>query len=556
MSEPASEAVDPDRPQLQRRLQWLIGGRLVVATVLLGGLLLLGSADFASFTPSLLLTATAGTYAASAAFSIWLRRGGSLEWMAGAQIAWDVALVTVLVYASGGAGSVLSFLYGVTVLSASLLVGPQGARASAIAGFSLYALFGVGATTGLVPAPPDQVETAYRMSSEALVFAVLSNGLAILIVSVLSSNLAARLAAAGGRLQEAEQSVASLERLNDDIVRSITAGLVTTDLAGRIRTVNEAAASMLRAPAEAIIGTDLVAHIPVGISAGGQGHDSPRRNEGLATRPDGTEFPVGFTETPLFDANGEITGMLTIFQDLTEISSLREQAERAERLAALGRLAAGLAHEIRNPLSSISGSVQLVRDATELGEEDRRLLGIVIAEVERLDDLVSTMLHVGKPKRPVRVETNLSAIARSVCDVARQGPAAALEIEIECAVPEEPVIVRIDPDQVRQVLWNLVKNAVQASRSGGRVRVSAAYHSDGSAVVEVRDEGAGVGADQIDHLFDVYHSTRPHGVGLGLALVKQLVEGHRGTVGVESAPGEGATFRVSFPSVHSEPPLS
>jgi signal transduction histidine kinase len=226
---------------------------------------------------------------------------------------------------------------------------------------------------------------------------------------------------------------------------------------------------------------------------------------------------------------------------------LRDAAVRGERLAVLGRLSAGLAHEIRNPLSSISGSVELVRASGHVDDEDKHLLSIVLNEVERLDDLVSTMLLVGKPREPQQREHDLRALVEPVVEMARRGPALNANVAMLTNLPEHPVLGWIDGDQIRQVIWNLVKNALQASPPGATVRVCA--ESDGEqAVLKVIDQGRGIDPSQRDKVYNMFHSERTHGAGIGLALVRQIVDAHGGTIEIESEQHRGATFIVRLPA--------
>jgi signal transduction histidine kinase len=232
---------------------------------------------------------------------------------------------------------------------------------------------------------------------------------------------------------------------------------------------------------------------------------------------------------------------------LSEIVRLREAATRGERLAVLGRLSAGLAHEIRNPLSSISGSVELVRGSKLLEEDDRRLLGIVLREVERLDDLVSTMLLVGKPREPLRRQHDLRQFIEEVVAMAQRGPACDSGVYIATELPDEPVFAWVDGDQIRQVLWNLVKNALQASPRATTVCLRARAGA-GVAVFEVIDEGRGIDEHQRERIYDMFHSERTHGAGIGLALVRQIIDAHGGSINIISGQRRGATFVVSVPS--------
>jgi two-component system sensor histidine kinase PilS (NtrC family) len=267
------------------------------------------------------------------------------------------------------------------------------------------------------------------------------------------------------------------------------------------------------------------------------------RGEGEALRLDGGRFPVGFNCSPLRDARGRPLGRLDVVQHLTELRTLREQAQRAERLAALGKLAAGLAHEIRNPLGSISGSVEMVREAAELGEEDRHLLTLVLGEVDRLNDLVTTMLDIGRPREIEPASIDLGALAREQALVAQAdgGP------RVVVSTPDDPVRVTADPAQIRQVLWNLVKNARQLSPPQGEVRIQVGWDDAARPSFSVSDDGPGVAAEDKERLFEMFYTRRRHGIGLGLALARQIVDAHRGEITLESELGRGATFTVHLP---------
>lgn len=533
-----------EHEELRKRLSWLMGGRLLVATLLLGGTMLLSlnqEHGVSSFTPRFLLALILSTYCASLAFALWLPTAQQLGRFASVQVGWDLGLTTGLVYVAGGAASGFTFLYGATVLMAAIVVGQRAAQFATVASLILYVVVGIALTNGWIPYPSDQPADRYLLKATDATFTILVNILGLLLVAFLASNLAGRLRLTGGRLREAAAHAAELSRLNEDILRSLSSGLITTDTNRVVRTVNPAALDIFRTRQATMVGYP-VADFFVDLA---DGDASGARSEGSARRPDGSTFPVGFSKTPLVNAQGERTGELFLFQDLTELTELRRTAERAERLAALGRLAAALAHEIRNPLGSISGSVQLVRDSAELEEEDRRLLGIVLREVDRLNGLVNTMLQVGRPRDPTRVRTGLVALTRDVIEVARRdlkNPGVA--IELSTSAPE--VSAWIDGDQVRQVIWNLLNNALAHAPANSVIHIDV-LRDEGSAVWTIEDEGPGVPAEARGHLFDMLYSKRPHGVGLGLALVDQIVRAQGGEVSVVSPPGQGAKFQVRLP---------
>ena len=548
MSQPGESPIEQrEDPNPHRRLQWVLGGRLIIATVLLGTTmyLALDAIRYGRFTPTFLLILISAIYGSSILFGVWLLRGRRENLVAAAITTLDVLLITSLVYLTGGAGSIFSFLYGALILTAALTLGTNAAYFTAAASLACYALQGLALNVGWLPPPPDQPLSQYMLSSRDFQLALVSNMVGIAAVAVLASNLARRAQVAGAQLIEAQQSTARLVRLNDDIVRSIASGLITADDDGRILGVNRAAQEILRDRAGTLLGAPLSNVLPN--YATEPLREPPRRADATGRRADGSEFPMGYTLSALLDTNGNPSGLLLAFQDLTEIRTLRDRAEAAQRLAVLGQLATGLAHEIRNPLSSISGSVEMVREGNALGPEDRRLLGIVISEVERLNSLVTSMLQVGRPSQIETESLDLRAIASEVVAVARGQATASNGLQIDEVGPEEPIIVTVDPDRMRQVVWNLVKNAVQASPHRGKVEVRTGRDQARRAFLEVADEGPGIGDAHRERLFDMFYSGRTHGVGLGLAVVKQIVDQHQGHIEIIDRNVAGTCFRVTLP---------
>ncbi|TFH32353.1 MAG: PAS domain-containing protein, partial [Myxococcales bacterium] len=485
MSQPGeSPTRQHEDPNPHRRLQWVLGGRLIIATVLLGTTmyLALDAIRYGRFTPTFLLILISAIYGSSILFGVWLLRGRGETAVAAAITTLDVLLITGLVYLTGGAGSIFSFLYGAQILTAALTLGTNAAYYTAAASLTCYFLQGLALNLGWLPPPPDQPLSQYILSSSDFQLALVSNMVGIAAVALLATNLARRAQVAGLRLIEAQQSAARLARLNDDIVRSIASGLISSNDDGLIFGVNRAAREILRDREGTLLGQPLSNVLPSYAAAPLREHT--KRADATGKRADGTEFPMGYTLSALLDADGNPSGLLLAFQDLTEIRTLRERAEAAQRLAALGQLATGLAHEIRNPLSSISGSVEMVRDGNVLGPEDSRLLGIVISEVERLNSLVTTMLQVGRPSQIETEPLDLRTIASEVVAVARGEATASNGLQIDQVGADVPIIVAVDPDRMRQVVWNLVKNAVQASPHRGTVEVRTGRDEAGRAFLE------------------------------------------------------------------------
>ncbi len=229
-----------------------------------------------------------------------------------------------------------------------------------------------------------------------------------------------------------------------------------------------------------------------------------------------------------------------------------ERADRAERMAALGRLAAGLAHEIRNPLGSIAGSVQLLKGGSGLNAEDKQLCEIIEREANRLNDLVSDMVDLSRQRKPQLSLVDLAQTARDVVELGGHSGRSASDVALTYEGPPA-LLVRADSGMLRQLVWNLLRNAVQASNPGESVRVAVAQRADGRAELCVIDRGAGIDEEAKTRLFDAFFTTRSHGTGVGLAVVKRIVDEHGFEIEVDSGRQQGAVFRVTFGSVESLP---
>jgi signal transduction histidine kinase len=231
-----------------------------------------------------------------------------------------------------------------------------------------------------------------------------------------------------------------------------------------------------------------------------------------------------------------------------------ERAARAERMAALGRLATGLAHEIRNPLGSISGCIQLLKSASGLDADERELCSIIQREAARLDDLVTDMVDLARPRRPNYVLVDVVDTVRDVVELASASGRAVSDVNLRLDVDAEHLFARADAAQLRQLVWNLVRNAVQASGADDDVVVKLRAEN-GHIQLSVIDQGIGIDVASQENLFDAFFTTRSHGTGVGLAVVKRIADEHDFVVNVESEEGKGATFRVDLgPTLHLESP--
>ena len=513
---------------LHKKLVWLTLFRIVMITVLLGGTAIVNwqVGAQANEVVAPLYVVVAVTYAASIVLAFLLRAHAALldRWIAAAQIALDVGLAVAVVATTGVTESVFVFMFLLAIVNGAILLhraGAVGAFLAASAGYAAVVYW-------LHPAPAQVRGTLFAHAS------------AFAATAALAGFLAEQLRRTGERLAVSENDLAEVTALHESIVQSVTSGLVTLDPGGRITFLNRAAEQISGLSLAQVAGHPGERWFPA-FARGG-------RDEVAWTTPAGARRLLGYTVFDLHARGGGRSGTAVIFQDLTELRAMEEAVDRSKRLADLGTVAAGLAHELRNPLASISGCVELLGGAQGLSAEDQRIMGIVLRETARLDQLLTRFLDFTRPAPPQRREADLAAVVAEMLDVFGGDPAAA-GLRIERALSPAPV--SCDPDQLRQVAWNLVANAGQACRAAGRpgaVRVACAAAPGGGATLTVEDDGPGISAAERGRIFTPFFTTKAGGTGLGLAVVQRIVDAHGGSVEVDSAAGRGARFTVRLPA--------
>ena len=274
---------------------------------------------------------------------------------------------------------------------------------------------------------------------------------------------------------------------------------------------------------------------------------APGRNEVRLRARDGRDRILGYAVAPLA---GNLPGHVILFQDLTELRQMEEAVRRSDRLAVVGGLAAGLAHEIRNPLASMCGSIEVLGGSPHLDEGERRVMHVVLGEAERLEALVREFLSFARPASPSFESLPAASTVEETVELFRpQAQARGIGVEVS---GDGALLVRADARQFRQVLWNLLGNAADATPAGGTVRVRLS-RQNGHALLEVIDSGDGIAQDDLGRIFDPFYTTKERGTGLGLAIVHRIVEAHGGELSVRSQQGVGSTFRVALPLVGAAP---
>jgi two-component system sensor histidine kinase PilS (NtrC family) len=468
----------------------------------------------------------AATYLASIVFGVLLTRGLSPRHVARPMLATDLVLTSALVYLTGGAQSPYTFLYALTIVAAGALSYRRGAVVTTVASLASFIVIAL-------------LAWKHEQSGLELVRSVGINAAALIGVGALSFIFGDQLQKSADTLATTRRAAADLLTLHQDIVRSLSSGLITTSPEGIVLTSNQSAANILRMTPGKLIGRQIDTVMP------GIAQVTKRADLTVPTIDD--DIVVGATVSPLRDVHDHIVGRVINFQDLTELKRLEAHARRTERMATVGQLAAGVAHEIRNPMASISGSIELLRQSPQTSDDDRQLMTIVHREVQRLNALIGDLLDYANPRAKQPVDFDLGTLVDETVQVAR-GDKNFVDVEVTAST-DKPLPIHADPAKLRQVVWNLIRNAADAASTGGKhVRVEARKTADGATVC-VEDDGPGIPESLVGRIFDPFVTTKQKGTGLGLATCHTIVTEHGGRIDVETELGKGTKMIVRIPTV-------
>ncbi len=460
----------------------------------------------------------------------------------------DVGFVSIIVYATGLYDSVFVFMYIIIILLGSLELYLKGAMIWATLSATAYVTLLYLQVRGLL-LPPGTTTTDLDWS--LFLRPSLVNSLGFILTGVLSGILGEDIRKTRERMQDRENVLHNLETFHKHVVENIPSGIVTVDTQGLVNLINDTACSILGVGKEDVTGKPL-REILSGVDHGeGRTDLSMPRPEIVFHRADGAEIFLGFSISPMKDADGTVTGSVVIFQDLTPIKQMEERVRIADRLATVGELAAGLAHEIRNPLASITGSSQMLRETPDLPEISQTLLDIIERESTRLNGLISDFLAYAGPKLKNVGPVNVTAMASEIVEAVCAGEARERGVAVE-DLSTKDMHVEGDPEQLRQVLWNLIRNALQATPRDGSVAIdlfSQIRHRQRYVVITVSDTGNGIAPDILGKIFNPFFTSKAEGTGLGLAISQRIVHSHSGFIEVRSSPGGGSVFSVFLPEL-------
>ncbi len=536
------------RYSLSQKLWWLILARFAAAVLLFfGRAIWIHGANASAWPPMLSPLFVVGGLTALYALALTLSK--SLLLQARIQFLIDIILITWLIWTSNVIHSPYIAIYIVVIGASSIFLGPRDAIvlslgcALAFTASALAVLNGIGVTE-----TPALLDTANVQTFQSIgLFDI-----AFLVVGLLSARLAERQSRTDVRLLAANQSLATLRALHERIVASIRSGVVTTDLQSRIYTFNAAAEEItgydeadVRGQDASIFFGELKQIISDSLDDTLVPESSPRFEADCLTA-EGLRLRLGFSVSPLFSEAGITTGTVITFQDLTRIRALEETSRRQDRLAAIGRMAASIAHEIRNPLAAMRGSIQMLRADMDGQSSQTELMEIILRESDRLNRIISDFLNYARPRSIIQSQVDVGALVRRTFTLLRNSAEISKSHVITEEVPDTPVLIDADSEQLQQVFWNLARNALQSMPEGGTLKAIVHSPAYNRLRISFADTGRGMSPEQVERLFEPFSSTTG-GTGLGLSIVYQIIRDHGGTINVRSREGQGTTITIELP---------
>jgi len=539
--------------------------RAVVATLLLGATAIVQIKEnqiFHHISPFVLYVFIGFTYALTLVYAFLLKRIQRLKVFAYGQILADVFFVTLLIYLTGGIESILSWVYLLPIFSASIILYRRGGLLVASACSILYGTLLDLDFYQLILPLGSRFAPAVDYKGSYVFYLIAVNMVAFYLVAILSAYLSEQVRRKEEELRERLIDYNELERLYKHIVQNVTSGLITVDGAGRITSFNRTAEEITGYKLEEVYQQEMENLFPGFLNWSKANGSVPERDwknlyfsrwETNFQRKDGTTLTLGFSVSPLKDSQDQEIGLIFIFQDLTRLREMEEDLKRADRLAAIGTLAAGMAHEIRNPLASISGSIEILKEEMDGAVQHQQLMEIILREVGRLNSLIADFLLFARPASPGKEIIHLNGIAEEVLKIFAHSPECNPGIRLTTHFQDE-IYMPGDNQQIKQLFWNLVINAAQAMPAGGEMRVELRRRSLPSDIEEppqgeiaISDTGTGIGAEELDKIFNPFFTTKKRGSGLGLSIVHKIVESYGGKITVRSQPNKGTTFTIYLP---------
>jgi two-component system sensor histidine kinase PilS (NtrC family) len=542
---------------LRRRLAVHIAVRLLVATVLLGAAVIVQVRTPGALPINPFYFLVGLTYAVSLGFIGSLRFVDRLPWLTDVHFAIDAIVVSAAVFITGGVGSLFTILYMLPIVAASTVQFRRGGLQ--MAGLTTILFLGLVVSqylnvNGYLDLPLESLVATDLPPVNVAQYTVALNAFGFFAVALLSGSLAERARLGEAQLEQATEEIADLQAFNQYVLDNLLSGLATADVDNRLVTYNRSAMMITGRDGALPIGERAadVLQLPPAFAAT-LSQDLARvrskRTDYVYRQPDGHTIELGLSVAALPLPDGS-RGYLYTFQDVTDVRRFEQNARLQQRLAAVGEMAAGIAHEIRNPLASMSGSMQMLKQELPLSTDQAQLMDIVLKESERLNQTIKSFLAYARPQRFSMQRLDLRPIVQETATLLRNGTEVGERHQVDVRLADEPVMVDADEGQVRQIIWNLATNGLRAMPAGGALCLSAVHDQTAAgriALLQVEDEGVGIPPEDVDSIFQPFRGSFGKGTGLGLAIVHRIVTDYGGHIDVKPRTGGGTVFRVTFP---------
>ncbi|MBN1296282.1 PAS domain S-box protein [bacterium] len=561
-----------DETDFYQKLKSLIIARLLVGTtLLLGTALPLEVSGFFAVSRFLFPLVTT-ILIMTIIYSGLLNITSNLRLLACIQLLGDILLETIIIMATGGIESPFSILYVITIIIASYVIPRKGSFATAIFISLVFGGIVVCQYKGWTGWWPFATNWVLLPPPTFAVYIILVNIAGYYLTAFLANNLSERIRRMNLMLLNRNVQYSYLWTLNRRIVNEIPSGVITTTAEGDILSVNPAAITMLGLVEEpdqqyrlSRIFPDYLVQSILRMASLDQ---SVKREIQYQYELTGETYWILIEIIALERKTRDPARLMLIVNDVTDQKRIEEMKRKTQRWSTVAEVSAGMAHEIRNPLASISGSIEVLKQQLKLTDSQNRLMNIVIRESDRLNKLISNFLDLARPRKPEFNIVDLEALLEEITMLVKTSESFNETITIDFQRSMEPLDVEIDRDQITQMIWNLLKNAIEAMPDGGTVHICARVCHEPGPYQKVLDtqpkppfvrcsiEDTGIGMDQevISRIFDPFTTFKRHGVGIGLAIVYRIVENHHGTIRVMSKLKKGTTFIVDLPFRQKELP--
>jgi two-component system sensor histidine kinase PilS (NtrC family) len=545
------------------RLGWLLLFRVLIVSFLLGiaaFIQIKGSDSLSQASLYSLFTVIGITYLFSIIYVFLLKVIKDILFSVYIQCVFDILLITLLVYATGGIESVYSTLYPLVIIYSVIFLGRKGGILTASASSIFYGVFLNLEFYGVLHPIYSELNRGYDYSAGYVFSRIFIYVVSFGIVALLGSFVVEKQKRLVSLLSEKEDAFDQLDFLYSSIVESVSAGIMTIDLGGRVKSFNSAAEEITGHMFSRIKDrniNDIFSNVSELIYIRTEGdrrsvkRDDRKQNrfEAVVSHKDGRHMVLGFSFSPLIDRGGAEIGKILIFQDLTHLKEMEEEVEKSKRLAMIGEMSAVLAHELRNPLASISGSVQLLKKDLKLTGTDEKLMDIVLRGKDHLENLARDFLLLARPNLERRSMVDIKEIIDDVIESVRFGPDWNEDVTIETTLCEQNEVYGNDTE-IRQVFLNIIVNALQSMPDGGKLAIkSMVLKGDGNQILEITitDTGCGIEKENLKKIQEPFYTTKEMGTGLGLAIVSRVIESNMGEFKVESEVNGGTVCTISIP---------